>query len=131
MAYMKHQARLDHSPSYPWKPGKSAGFRAKRLSRFDSRCAVWKQYPQPDGTVGVLAVSSTGSGYSFTLVCTQCTLTDSHPFALEPHSDPIKGLSYRAWEPPDPGYHSFRSSGVPMPSTGVFKRSFRDCAGKK
>ena len=45
----------------------------------DSRCAVWRQYRRPEATDGVLKVPLKGSGYLSRLVCTRCSLTDSHP----------------------------------------------------
>jgi hypothetical protein len=54
-------------------------FRAKWPWLRDSRCAVWKQYPGPDRTVGVLTVPLKGTGYSFT---SGYKLMVSHPIIM-------------------------------------------------
>jgi hypothetical protein len=66
---------LSFPPSYL---GGLAGFRAKQPRRRASRLAVWRQYPHPDATVGVLTVPLKGYGYSSRRKCTPCSLMDSH-----------------------------------------------------
>jgi hypothetical protein len=39
----------------------------------------WRQHQWPDATVGVLTVPLKGAGDSPRLVCTRCSLTESHP----------------------------------------------------
>ena len=67
-------------PSFPhpivWRVGRVSSEMAEVP---DSRCAVWRQYPCPDTTVGVLTVPLKGSGYLSRCKCIWCSLTDSHP----------------------------------------------------
>jgi len=52
----------------------------------DTRCTVWRRYPCPDATVGVLStVPFKGYGYSPTCKCTRCSLMDSHPVRHKSH----------------------------------------------
>ena len=59
-----------------WKVGQVSSETAEAP---DYRCAVWRQYPCPDATVGVLTAPLKGSRYSSRCKCTWCSLTDSHP----------------------------------------------------
>jgi len=51
-------------------PGNSEGRPVFKRDDSDSRCAVWRQYPQPEATDGVLTIPLKGSGYSSRLVYT-------------------------------------------------------------
>ena len=59
-------------------------FRVKLPKHRDSSFTVWRQYPRPDATAGVLKVPLNGSGYSSRLVYARCSLTDSHPLSGYP-----------------------------------------------
>ena len=72
MVGLRYTGLLSFPHPIVWKVGRVSSETAEAP---DSRCAVWRQYPHPDATVGVLIVPLKGSENMFR---SEYSLTDSH-----------------------------------------------------